>query len=441
MKKLLSILLALLMVLSLTACGQKEEPAAPAEEGEGKVFHIYAWNEEFKGFFEKYYTVPEGIEVVWTIVPNEGTQYQDALDLALMNQESAAADEKVDMFLAEADYILKYTNSDYTQDIKALGVTNFANTYPYTVEAASDASGVVKGVSFQCCPAGMIYRRSIAEDVLGTSDPDEVQAAVADWAKFDEVAAKCAEKGYLMTSSYAEDYRVFSNNTSSPWVDANNNLQIDPAIQTWMDQAEAYVKNGYTLTSGVWDAETTEQAAKDGKAFCFFGPAWYYNFCMGPAFGADAVAAGTDSVGDWGLCDGPQAFFWGGTWLLAATGSDNPTMLADVMDKFINDEEVCTNLIKNEAQFTNNQAVNNKFAEDPDFGNPYLGGQNDTAVFAKGAKNIKFQNQTIYDQGCNESLQTYFVEYLQGNVTKEEALKNFYKALHEKYPAINVPEA
>ncbi|MBR4462145.1 MAG: hypothetical protein IKS51_06175, partial [Erysipelotrichaceae bacterium] len=144
---------------------------------------------------------------------------------------------------------------------------------------------------------------------------------------------------------------------------------------------------------------------------------------------------------DWALVEGPQAFFWGGTWLLAATGSDNPTMVADVMNAFINNEEVCENLIKNEAQFTNNQKVNNKYAEDPDFGNRYLGGQNDTAVFAKGAKNIKFQNQTIYDQGCNESLQTYFVEYLQGNVTKEEALNNFYKALKEKYPAINVPEA
>ena len=440
MKKLLSILLALLMVVSLAACSGKGNEE-PVEEGEGKVFHIYAWNEEFKGFFEKYYTVPEGIEVVWTIVPNEGTQYQDALDLALMNQDSAEADEKVDMFLAEADYILKYTNSPYTQDVKALGVTDFSNTYTYTVEAASDADGVVKGVSFQCCPAGMIYRRSIAEDVLGTSDPDEVQALVSDWTKFDEVAAKCAEKGYYMTSSYAEDYRVFSNNTSSPWVDANGNLQIDPAIQTWMDQAEEYVKNGYTLTSGIWDAQTTEQAAKDGKAFCFFGPAWYYNFCMGPAFGDDAVAAGTDTVGDWALCEGPQAFFWGGTWLLAATGSDNPTMVADVMNAFINNEEICENLIKNEAQFTNNQAVNNKYAEDPDFGNKYLGGQNDTAVFAKGAKNIKFQNQTIYDQGCNESIQTYFVEYLQGNVTKEEALSNFYKALKEKYPAINVPEA
>ena len=165
MKKLLSILLALLMVLTMAGCTKNGGGEQPVEEGEGKVFHIYAWNEEFKGFFEKYYTVPEGIEVVWTIVPNEGTQYQDALDLALMNQESAAADEKVDMFLAEADYILKYTNSEYTQDIKALGVTDFSNTYTYTVEAASDAAGTVKGVSFQCCPAGMIYRRSIAEDV------------------------------------------------------------------------------------------------------------------------------------------------------------------------------------------------------------------------------------------------------------------------------------
>ena len=38
------------------------------------------------------------------------------------------------------------------------------------------------------------------------------------------------------------------------------------------------------------------------------------------------------------LPPGPQAHFWGGTWLLAAAGSDNPTMLADVMNTFINGE-------------------------------------------------------------------------------------------------------
>lgn len=62
--------------------------------------------------------------------------------------------------------------------------------------------------------------------------------------------------------------------------------------------------------------------------------------------------------GDRAICQGSQAHFWGGAWLLAATGSDNPTMLADVLDTFINDEEVCKALIENEAQFTNNQAVN-----------------------------------------------------------------------------------
>ena len=211
MKKTLSALLALAMVLSLAACGGGTTGGTPATnppegtpavstgdpaptgdpaEGEGKVFNIYAWNEEFKGFFEKYYTVPEGVTVNWIITPSADGAYQDKLDAALLGQESAADDDKVDMFLAEADYILKYTNSTATQDVTALGVTDFSNAYPYTVQAASDNQGVVKGVSFQCCPAGLIYRRSIAKDVLGTDDPAEVQAALSDWDKFNAVAEK-----------------------------------------------------------------------------------------------------------------------------------------------------------------------------------------------------------------------------------------------------------
>ena len=98
MKKYLALLLAVLMLAAVFAgCASKEtttdtpaastetaEPAkteetkveetaaeeAPASE-EGKVFNIYAWNEEFKGFFEKYYTVPEGVTVNWIITPRK----------------------------------------------------------------------------------------------------------------------------------------------------------------------------------------------------------------------------------------------------------------------------------------------------------------------------------------------------------------------------------
>ncbi|MBQ1507850.1 MAG: hypothetical protein IIZ47_00355, partial [Erysipelotrichaceae bacterium] len=109
MKKLLSLMLALLMVLALVGCGNKPAPEpTPADDTptEGAVLNLWTWNEEFWGFLEKYY-----------------------------------ADEKIDLFLAEADYIIKYTRSDATLDVKSIGVTDFSNTYPYTVDAASDEKG------------------------------------------------------------------------------------------------------------------------------------------------------------------------------------------------------------------------------------------------------------------------------------------------------------
>ena len=135
MKKALSLLLALTMVFALAACATTSDPGTtsatkpadtksttpaadtkpadttPAASTEGKVFNIYAWNEEFKGFFEKYYKVPDGVTVNWIITPSDGGAYQEKLDQALMAQAGAADDDKIDLFLAEADYITKYTHS------------------------------------------------------------------------------------------------------------------------------------------------------------------------------------------------------------------------------------------------------------------------------------------------------------------------------------------
>ena len=47
------------------------------------------------------------MSVVWHETPNEGNAYQNNLDETLLKQDSAAADDKIDMFLIEADYALK----------------------------------------------------------------------------------------------------------------------------------------------------------------------------------------------------------------------------------------------------------------------------------------------------------------------------------------------
>ena len=428
MKKALSIILALAMVFTLCACNSQKS----TKSSEGKVFNIYAWNEEFKGLFEKYYTVPEGVTVNWIITPNDGGAYTEKVSQALLNQENAAADDKVDLFLAEADFIQNFTESNATQDVTKLGVTDFSNTYPYTVQTASDANGVIKGVSFQCCPAALIYRRSIAQDVLGTDDPVEVQKALSDWDKFSDVAAQAKAKGYMMTASESATYRVFSNNVDEPWVDADNNLQIPEAMKTWMQQAKDFTDKGYTQTCDIWSDECTAQMFKDGKVMCYFGPAWYYNFSMGNAQDAEKGC-----YGDWAICEGPQAHFWGGTWLLAPTGTDNPTMVDDIMNTFINNEEVCTKLVKDDMQFSNNQKVNAACAAEG--GNAFLGGQNDTAVYVELAKNIVFENHTRYDQIINEDLQKCWREYCDGEVTEDQAMANFYAMVSETFPTIVTP--
>lgn len=443
---------------SSTTSESKDEGKEDEKKEEGKVLNIYAWNDEFKGFFEKYYQGLEyevenadgtktkkkfdkapgletlkGVTVNWIINPSDGGVYQQKLDAALQAQSGAAADDKVDMFLAEADYILKYTNSDFTMDVSTIGVEKLATQYEYTVQAASDADGKVKGVSFQCCPSALIYRRSIAKDVLGTDDPAEVQKKLGTWADFDAVAAQAKEKGYYMTGSYVETFRTFSNNVSSAWV-VNGELNIDKAIEDWTTQAKDYLDKEYTLPDGVWGDQKNAQMFKDGKTMCFFGPAWYFNFSM-----KNAQDKEKGCYGDWAITTGPQEHFWGGTWILAATGTDNGTIVADIMKAFTANEDVCSALVEEQKQFTNNMTVNQKYATDANFGNAFLGGQNDIALFVELAKGIKFEHKTNYDQLLSEKYPEYMLDYFQGKITKDEALANFYKFVNDTYADVKTP--
>ena len=121
-KTIMALLLAFAMVFSMAACGNKggsEEGGEEAAE-QGKVLNIWCWNDEFQSRFNEFYpdvaeiaedksttTLKDGTVVKWTINPNEGNNYQDKLDEALLKQADAAADDKIDIFLVGADYALK----------------------------------------------------------------------------------------------------------------------------------------------------------------------------------------------------------------------------------------------------------------------------------------------------------------------------------------------
>lgn len=469
-KKVLSALLSATLIVSMLAgCGNNNQPStgsstpAPAQSSapsssaadptseEGKVLNIYCWNNEFRdrvvAFYPGYEKSDEthgnigDVSVVWHETPNKDNAYQDNLDQNLLNQANAAADDKIDMFLVEADYALKYVNSDYTMAVSDLGITSadIANQYKYTQDVVTDSNGVLKGLSWQGCPGVMFYNREAAKDVFGSDDPATVQAQVKDWATFNATAKTLADKGYKIVSSANDTYRTYSNNVSSPWV-VDGKISVDANIMNWVNDSKALVDAGYTGTHDLWSSDWSAGFFPEGKVFCYFGPAWLVNYSMS----ADKEGS-IGFNGGWGATEGPQGFFWGGTWVCAATGTDNATLVKDIMLQMTTNEEIMTQIVIECDDFVNNKPAMEALASgekkvkdadgnDVDYSSKVLGGQNPLAMYCAGVNNLDLSNLSDYDQGCNEEFQKAMKNYFEGNATLDEAMDMFYKAAVEKYP-------
>ena len=433
MKKIVAAALAVVSVATLMSCSKKEGASAKSD---GKVLNIYVWNDEFSSRFEKYYKskVPADVTVNFIQTPNQDNAYQNKLDEALLMQESAAADDKVDIFLVEADYALKYVDTAYTLDVKKdVGLTDadLANQFKYTKDVMTDSKGVLKGVTWQACPAGFVYRRSYAKAVLGTDDPAEVQNALSSWDKFEEVAAKAKAKGYYMVSGYDDDFRVFSDNMKTKWVNGNK-ITIDPMINRWIEQTKEYTDKGYNNKTSLWSSEWAQGMKKNGNVFGYFGPAWFVDFSLAPNT-EDNPGAKDGSYGDWAFCKGPQGFSWGGTWICAAAGSDNIPLIKDIMKTLTCDKDTMVAIAKEMGDFTNNEPAMREVANS-DYGNPLLAGQNHMAFFIDSAASIDKSFLSMYDQGMSEKIQAAMKDYFEGKVTLDKAWDNFYTSVLELYP-------
>lgn len=421
------------------AAAETTEEAPAADEGQ--VLNIYCWNEEFKSRVTAHYADYEEVDattgkigdvtVKWNITPNADNAYQNNLDAALLNQESAATDDKIDIFLVEADYALKYVDSAYTMPLADLGVTDadLANQYQYTKDIVTDSNGVLKGASWQACPGVLFYNREAAKEVLGTDDPAEVQKYVSDWDTFTETAATLKDAGYSITSSANDTYRVYSNNVTTKWVE-DGTVKIDDNIMKWVDDSKKLVDAGYTKTHDLWSDDWSAGFYPDGKVFCYFGPAWLVNFSM-----AADTEGSIGNAGGWGACEGPQGFYWGGTWICAAEGTDNPSLVKDIILTLTCNEDVMKEIVEQDDDFVNNKPAMEAMAES-DYSSKILGGQNPLGMYCANAGSIDLSNTCAYVQGCNEEFQKAMKNYFEGNATLDEALDLFYKAVVEKYPEL-----
>lgn len=462
-KRLLFCLTLAAVLLSITACGKKEEKtaletfeseqtdvtatndngisdapeeidatddtSAKPEEVAKKVLNIYAPDTNFRYLFNKYYVksepaVLEDVTVNW-IIP-DGI-YQDALDEALSKQSTASADDKVDLFLIDPEYMAKYTDSLLTLDISTIGAAPSSSMYEYTVQVASDSNGVVKGFTYRIDPEVLIYRRSIAKAVIGTDDPTEVQASLDTWEQFAEVAKKAKSAGYYMMAGYDATYSIACNNLDTPWV-SGTTVTIPNSISNWLSYTRDLVLDGSCLNVNSWDNKVFEQMSDSGKTMCYFGAPWYYALNMYTAYDEE-----TGSNGDWAICKAPQSSFWSNYWILVASSTDDGELIADIAKFFTENEDMCKTLATKEGILPNNKKVNEALSNDMSLNNTFLGGQNPIGVLSAAAEDIQYTNHTSYDFMLQIGLQNDFDAFFSGELTKMDVYDNFKEYLEHAY--------
>ncbi|MDY0210801.1 MAG: ABC transporter substrate-binding protein [Acholeplasma sp.] len=454
MKKVFAFLTVIALAITLVACGNSSTTELKEE---GKVLNIRVWNTEFKDRFRAYYPgyletksngddlLDDGTIVKWIEVANDQNGYQNALDAALANQSKAAADDKIDIFLIEADYAKKYANDKYALDVeKELMIPSetLKQQYEYTKDIVRDEKGGLRAVSWQATPGLFAYRADIAREVLGTDDPVQVQEELETWAKFDAVAAQMKENNYFMLSGFDDAFRTFSNNTSSKWVNDKDEVVVDQQILNWIKQTKTYYTNGYNHATKLWDGEWSADQGPDGKVFGFFYSTWGINFTLLGNSLEDADAPkelGNGTFGEWRVVQGPASYYWGGTWIVGAKGTDNPTLVRDVMMKLTANKNIMTDITLDTEDYTNNKAAMDAIAKDPNYGSAFLGGQNHVALFNASAAKIDMSNISPYDQGLNEGIQNAFRDYFLGTSTFAQAWEAFKTSSSTKYPELKFP--
>jgi ABC-type glycerol-3-phosphate transport system substrate-binding protein len=475
-KRIVTMMLAAMMAVSATACGMGPAmPEAPAAEGsaeatdtetsgeaavasgeEGNVINVYSWNDEFRARVEAVYDkvdhtsddgtityLTDGAEIHWVINPNQNGVYQQKLDEAIMNQATAAADDKIDIFLSETDYVVKYTDAsvDIAIPLKDLGIDpdkDLADQYDFTKVVASDASGVQRGSTWQACPCLFVYRRDIAKDVFGTDDPEEINAKVKDWATMEASGQELKEKGYFTLGCPADTFRAYGNSISAPWVEeGSTEINIDPQIVNWINSSKKWMDEGLLdkTIKGQWTDEWNKSMSSEGKVFGYLFPAWGIDFVLNPNWDGEA--------GEWAVTNGPQAFNWGGSFIHGCTGTDNAEHVKEIILAVTANKDNLMKITTEYLDFTNTKSGMEEIAKDESFKAEFLGGENPFTYFQPAAANISMTTLSPYDQGCVELIQNSFGDYFQGQIDYETGKENFERAIMERYPeitAVNWPE-
>ncbi|HRX15785.1 MAG TPA: ABC transporter substrate-binding protein [Spirochaetota bacterium] len=415
MKKLWALVVALLLVAVAVGCGKKQQSTK---------LSIWAFTDELKKVVDDFKAANEGIDVSFSIIPSE--EFRTKIRPVLRSGSGAP-----DVFLGEVAWVRDIVSwgmwMDLTKNYPDMVKQYEDQAPPYVVDLGRDENGHVVAMSWQACPGGFFYKRSVAKNVFGTDDPKAIGELISTPEKFLDAARTLKSKNVKMLTGFSDYQWIPFYGRKAGWVDSNNNLFIDPVAMDFFELAKTLRQEGLTAKVDQWSPGWFGNMAKK-EVFGYLLPTWGLHYVIKKNAG--------DTAGDWAVTRGPASYSWGGTWL----GIYKNAEAEDLAVKFVNmlavDADYQEAYTREVGDFMSNLNVDAKMAKEE--GDPFLGGQNHYQFFMEEAKNITPGLETKYDQDINGMYIDAIRNYIEDKMTKEEAIADMKGKVKNAFPEINV---
>ena len=465
-KKVVSMLLVGVMTLSMVACGGSDSASNNGDSvnagtesnanaggettGDGKLV-IWTLAEDLVDFGERYED-QTGVDVETVVI--QPADYPTKVQTALQGGET-----EPDIIVGEPQMLESFNEMGFFANLDEFGAKDYeGQIVDYVWQVGQDADGVQRAISYQITPAGIYYRRDIAEEVFGTSDPEEIGKIFADYDSILDAAKTLKAAGYRIFASDSE-INYFSGDEA--WVvDGKLNVTegrldyMDLVVELYKQDLTAYAaqwatpwymamagevplltaetqwgvwetdENGDPLMN-IWDEENFKNATADyetTEVFAFGLPAW------GVLTMRDNVG---DTAGKWGVCAGPAYGFGGGTYIGISSNSERKDTAWDFI-KFctLNEETADWWIEYSEGDTVSLISALEKHADDT---NEVYGGQKLYAFWLEQAKGIDYSLVTKYDTEIGNAWGNAISKIKTGELDRDAAIAEFYDTVESTF--------
>lgn len=405
---------------------------AMAEDGEKKKVVLWTWaTGQFDAVQEAYFESHPDADWEFEEVVVAAEDY-----LTKLQQGYASGGDMPDLLMAEMGWRGSAFALDIWENLEAEPY-NFDRSilFDSVISSITNSEDQVIGVENALNPAFMMYKKDLAEEYLGTSDKEELEAMFQTYEDYAEWGAKVYEAsgGTVTLFPGAQD---ISNMMVMQQRDVNNvdedgNLNVTEKVQPILETVRTMLDSNACGTLAQYSTEWSNAFA-DGSVIFFPGASWSVTYWVEPY--------DPEGIDNWGMftpADG--GFGWGGTCYGIYKGSEMKEEAWDFISWALTTEEGAKYMKEGSGFFLPVKSL----YDDPE----YTKGTRDnfgeqeinTFMMEEIAPNIPEASLSIYDNLVSDSV-NMVVQMMSADagMSAETAMEEFMIDLQAKVPDVEI---